>query len=205
MGSGPSCLFTTCPATPSMEVAEAWNAVLGGARAIEWFDHDFGAGGQYPSGSADLLINCGSCASTELELQARVKNTDSQWQAVAPILIDPFANGYITAETNPHNSVSCGSNGYLGGGSGSANTMVKYDQASNSFYLFAAPCYNGAESVTFTIAGNFSGTVTNDCRPVDGGTNSTGSCSQDLTVSSHQLTINFSDENDVRYVVIPNQ
>jgi hypothetical protein len=127
-------------ATPAMEVAEAWDAIIGGARGVEWFDHDFcgGCADGYGVGTADALIDSNSAFAG---LQAAVKAFNSEVTALAPVLNSPFANGYVTA-------------------AGSMNTMAKYDQSGNDFYVFAAPRSNSSQNITFTVAGSYTGPVT---------------------------------------------
>jgi hypothetical protein len=125
-------------ATPAMEVAEAWQAIIGGARGIEWFDHDFaGSSGGYANSSDDLIDSNPVFGS----LQSAVTSFDQRVTSLAPILNDPFASGYVT-------------------NTGSVNTMAKYDAASNDFYVFAAPSSNASQNITFTVAGGYTGPIT---------------------------------------------
>jgi hypothetical protein len=124
-------------ATPAMSVAEAWNAIIGGARGIEWFDHDFGGSSGGYASSSDTLIDPNPVFTS---LQAAVKAFDQRVTSLAPILNDPFANGYVT-------------------GNGSMNVMAKYDATSNGYYVFAAPRSNSSQNITFTTAGGYSGPV----------------------------------------------
>jgi hypothetical protein len=125
-------------ATPAMSVAEAWNAIIGGARGIEWFDHDFGGSSGGYATSADDLIDPKSVFAS---LQAAVKAFDHEVAALAPVINSPFANNYVTAK-------------------GAVNVMAKYDAASNNFYVFVAPRSSSAQSMTFSVAGGYNGPVT---------------------------------------------
>ncbi|MGP0047888.1 MAG: hypothetical protein ACLPZR_03435, partial [Solirubrobacteraceae bacterium] len=174
--------------TPPMDVAEAWNAVIGGAQGIQWFDHDFGNDGQ--SGyntSGDDLIDSGEDSSTYgVALQTDIKQFDDQVEALAPVLNSETANGYVTA-TNPNPDSEDGV---------SVNTLVKYDAATNDFYVFVAPTATSSESITFNVAGGYSGSVT-DVKP-ESGTTST------VTATNGSFTDTFSGQTDVHYYIIPN-
>ncbi|MGZ4181606.1 MAG: hypothetical protein ACXVUL_13115 [Solirubrobacteraceae bacterium] len=124
-------------ATPAMEVAEAWNAIIGGARGIEWFDHDFGGSSGGYATSADDLIDSNHVFAA---LQAAVKAFDFEVAGLAPVLTSPFANGYVTSTRV-------------------MNVMAKYRAATNAFYVFAAPRSNSSQNVTFAVAGGYSGPV----------------------------------------------
>lgn len=124
--------------TPAMSVAEAWNAIIGGARGIQWFDHDFGGtSGGYASSGDDLIDPNSKFAA----LQAAVKAFDNEVTALAPVLNASFANGYVS-------------------NTGAMNVMAKYYASANDFYIFAAPRSNSSQNVTFTIAGGYTGPVT---------------------------------------------
>jgi hypothetical protein len=128
--------------TPAMETAEAWNAVIGGARGITWFDHDFGGSDSgYADSSADLIDPNPVFAG----LQATVKAWDAEVTRLAPILNDPFARGYVT-----RTAVT---------GGNAMNEMVKFDQRSSRFYIFAAPRFNSAQTASYSVSGRYSGPV----------------------------------------------
>ncbi len=121
--------------TPAMCVAEAWHAIIGGARAIQWFDHDFGgSSGGYESCS-DVLINTDAAWKP---MQAAVGAFNARVTLLAPAINSPFAVGYVTA-------------------TGAVNVMAKYD--GTSFWIFAAAKTTSTQTVTFTIAGGYSGPV----------------------------------------------
>ena len=124
-------------ATPAMEVAEAWNAIIGGARGIEWFDHDFGGSDSGYAESGDDLIDTNRVFAP---LQAAVKAFDNEVTALAPVLNSSFANGYVS-------------------NNGQMNVMAKYNPANNSFYIFAAPRSNSPQTITFHLTGGYSGPV----------------------------------------------
>ena len=124
-------------ATPAMEVAEAWNAIIGGARGLQWFDHDFGGSSGGYAESGDDLIDSNSVFAG---LQAAVKAFDNEVTALAPVLNSSFANGYVT-------------------NNGQMNVMAKYNAADNHFYIFAAPRSNSAQTITFHVGGGYSGPV----------------------------------------------
>lgn len=138
-----SCCWSHIAATPAMEVAEAWNAIIAGARGIEWFDHDFNTSDGAYTVSQDVLIDPGEHNSTYGgAIQAAVKQFNFEVQGLAPVLNSPFAGGYVSAAGGP------------------INVMAKYDFAGNEFYIFAAPRSDASQTVTFTVAGGYSGPVT---------------------------------------------
>jgi hypothetical protein len=156
--------------TPAMSVAEAWNGIIGGARGIEWFDHDFGGSdGGYAESGDDLIDSNPVFAG----LQAAVKTFDNEVTALAPVLNSSFANGYVT-------------------NNGQMNVMVKYNAADNHFYIFAAPRSNSAQTITFHVAGGYSGPVQvyNEGRSV--------------TASGGAFTDTFSGQTAVHVYVVPN-
>lgn len=179
-------------ATPAAEMAEVWNGIIGGARGFSWFDHDFGTGGGWATCN-DALINgdgidnersCGGGALYRT-LQADVKQLDAEiTDKFAPILNDPVANGYVktTAVTGSGNSM---------------NEMVKYDSASNDFYLFAAPRFTRAQTVTYTTAGHYTGPVT-VYDPVTGGLSH-----RTVTARDGRFSDRVRDMTSVRIYVIP--
>jgi hypothetical protein len=170
--------------TPAMSVAEAWNAIIAGARGIEWFDHDFGGGvGGYATSGDDLI----DPNSVFAGLQAAVKQFDGQVTNLAPVLNSPFANGYLTSVSNPNPDSE---------DSRSVNYTVKYNATNNDFYLFVAPTTNTPETITFTVAGGYNGSIT-DIEPVS---NSTGT----VTASNGTFTDTFSGQTDVHEYIIPN-
>jgi hypothetical protein len=142
-------------ATPAAEMAEVWNGIIGGARGFYWFDHDFGTGGGWAECDDDLINGDGidderSCGGGTLyqTLQSDAKQLNSEiTKKFAPIVNDPFANGYVT-------------NTSVTGSGNSMNEMVKYDAASHDFYLFAAPRFNHGQTVTYQTAGDYTGPVT---------------------------------------------
>ncbi|HWF52285.1 MAG TPA: hypothetical protein VG294_16715 [Solirubrobacteraceae bacterium] len=130
--------------TPAMETAEAWNAVIGGARGITWFDHDFGGSDSgYANSSSDLVDPNPAFAG----LQTAIRSWDREIERLAPILNVPFATGYVSRTS-------------VTGSGNSMNEMAKYDARSNRFYIFAAPRFNSTQTATYTVAGGYSGPVT---------------------------------------------
>jgi hypothetical protein len=108
---------------PAQTAAEVWNAVIAGARGVEYFDqysniadHSYTGDGHYAAGA----------------MYDAVRTADSRITALAPVINAPFANGYVTA-------------------SGAMSVMAKY--YNGSFYIFAAPHAGGSQTITFTLAG----------------------------------------------------
>lgn len=128
---------------PAQTAAEVWNAVIGGARGVEYFDQNanitdtgYTGNGRYPAGA----------------MYGAIRTADSEIAALAPVINAPFAQKYVSA-------------------SGSMSVMAKYYDG--HFYVFAIPHASGAQTVTFTLAGAPGGTMTvlNEHRtvPVSGG------------------------------------
>ncbi len=134
--------------TPAKIVAEAWQAVIAGARGIEYFDYDY-CGCQYPV-SASVLIDS---RSQFAGIQSAVTTANSQIKALAPVLNAKFAKNYETH-------------------TGSLNTSTKY--YNNQFYILAGARSTASQNTTFTLAGAPSGTVTvvneNRTIPLNNGT-----------------------------------
>jgi hypothetical protein len=131
-------------ATPGMIVAEAWNAIIAGARGIEYFDADFcGSACGYTGGPSTMVLS--STNSGYAALQAAIKSFDGELTTLAPIVNDPFANGYVQSSVTNANTM---------------NVMAKYDQSSNQYYVFSAPRFNTTETATYTVAGGYTGPVT---------------------------------------------
>jgi hypothetical protein len=169
--------------TPAMEVAEAWNAVIAGARGIQWFDHSFSCGGAgYPSSAQTLIDRRPAYAG----LQAAVRRFDSQVQQLAAVLNGPSAVGYLTAVSNPNPDSEDGR---------SVNYLVKYDRAHNRFYLFVAPTTNAPESITFTTAGGYSGAI-RATRPL-------ASTTATVLATRGTFADSFTGQTDVHEYVVP--
>jgi hypothetical protein len=114
---------------PAQTAAEVWNAIIAGARGVEYFDQystitdqSYDGGGRYAAGA----------------MYAAIRTVDSQIAVLAPVINAPFARGYVRA-------------------SGSVSVMAKY--YGGHFYIFAIPHGSGARTVTFALAGAPSATV----------------------------------------------
>ena len=114
---------------PAQTTAEVWNAVIAGARGVEYFDQysdindqSYTGDGHYPAGA---MYNA-------------IKDTDARITALAPVINSPFADGYVTA-------------------SGDMSVMAKYFDG--HFYIFAIPHADGPHTTEFTLAGGGAGTV----------------------------------------------
>jgi hypothetical protein len=117
---------------PAQSTAEVWNAIIAGARGVEYFDQysnitnaSYTGSGHYPPGA---MYNA-------------VKATDASIAALAPVINAPFANGYV--QTTPDTAIS---------------TMTKYFDG--HFYIFAIPHADGPHTATFTLTGAPTATVT---------------------------------------------
>ena len=107
---------------PAQTVAEVWNAIIAGARGVEYFDQysditdaSYTGAGHYPPGA---MYNA-------------IKDTDARIAALAPVINAPFANGYVTVSAD-------------------MSVMAKY--LDGHFYIFAIPHAAGSRTATFTLA-----------------------------------------------------
>jgi hypothetical protein len=112
---------------PAQTSAEVWNAIIAGARGVQYFDQykvitdaSYTGAGRYPAGA----------------MYSAIRTTNAQVAALAPVINAPFADGYVTAK---------------GSGNGTVSVMAKYD--AGHFYVFAIPHASGSQTVTFTLAG----------------------------------------------------
>ncbi len=184
-----------------------WDTFVHGARMIFYFGNtsDNGTGGNGQFGFSDQ-VQSGQTVSDATQ----ATHTNTLVENLAPIINSPFADGFA----------STGNGGYtfptpdqlLGTGS-QLDIMAKYYSGSGfsnssgtfapGFYIFATP--RGQETgtnipVTFTIKGNYSGTVPYICACSP--TQSTGT----VSVSNHQFTDTFAKATDVHiYGPFPNQ
>jgi hypothetical protein len=114
---------------PAQTVAEVWNAVIGGARGVQYFDQykdiadpSYTGNGSYPGGA---MYNA-------------IRTADGEITSLAPVVNAPFADRYVTA-------------------TGDVSVMAKYYDG--HFYIFAIPHTDGAQTVTFSLAGGHSGPI----------------------------------------------
>jgi hypothetical protein len=127
--------------------ALVWNGIIAGARGITYFNANFASNCASPTMGTDVLLNASFS-----DIRTAVTEVNARVKAHAPEINAKFANGYETH-------------------TGNVNTMVKY--YNNQFYIFASPKASGSQSITFTLAGAPSGTVTvldeNRTIPLTGG------------------------------------
>jgi hypothetical protein len=105
--------------------AEVWHALIGGARGIEYFNHNFSGD---PVDTQHLLIDP-AYASTA----AAVSRTNAQIQRLAPVLNAPYADGVLTGVT------------------GQVSTMVKYQDG--AYWLFVGSRSKSPQTVSLRLAG----------------------------------------------------
>ena len=149
---------TGCPetsdicTTPDAFTAAAWHAIIAGARGIVWFQHNFGGpcidfqtfyDGSNPSSPK---YNCQQTPFVTLhDVVATVSSFNHEVASLNSVLLSPFAEHYVSV------------------GNADVSAMTKFSHG--TFYVFAAsgkpatpPADN--QSVTFTVAGRYSGPVT---------------------------------------------
>lgn len=122
---------TTCIYPSGAQIkAEVWNAIIAGARGIQYFDQygtitdsTYTSGGHFVAGSVHNSID----------------GNDQRVVNLTPEILSPTANGYVTA-------------------TGSMSVMAKDD--AGHMWVFAAPHAQGSQTPTFTIAGGGTATVT---------------------------------------------
>jgi hypothetical protein len=127
-------------ATPAQVNAEVWNAIIGGARGIQYFNHNFfcqvipgEAGAQ---GCTEHLLTSPEYA----VMTQMVKSINEKILDLAPIINAPFAENYVSTNHGPNMS-----------------TMVKRFNGLN--YVFAIPHAAGSRKVVFRLADALSGSV----------------------------------------------
>jgi len=179
------CPFTNGKCITSAQfTAAAWHVLIAGARGIIWFQHNFSGpcidfntfyDGSNPNAGRNLY-NCVITGTETLHnLVQAVTTVNSQINALSPVLLSPFANGYVTVK-------------------GTVTAMAKY--YNGNFYVFAGSGQPGTppaanQSVTFTIAGSptTTATVLNENRTIP--------------VVNGQFTDTFADMNAVHIYQIP--
>ena len=112
--------------TPEDVNAVVWNQLIGGARGIEYFNHDFCD--QYGTTARALLTDHPYYRS----IRAQVSETNDRIGALAPVLNADFAEGYASVAK------------------GAANVMVKYH--GGNWYVFAAPTSRDAQEIAIDLA-----------------------------------------------------
>ena len=149
---------TGCPGnngictTPAASTAAAWHAIIAGARGIIWFQHNFSGPcfdfRTFYDGSdpASPKYNCQQTPGVTLhDVVSNVSAFNHEVARLNKVLLSPFAENYVTM------------------GNADVSVMAKYSDG--VFYIFAAsgkpatpPPDN--QSVTYTVAGGYSGPVT---------------------------------------------
>jgi hypothetical protein len=190
LGSKPIAadIETGCPfsngncVTPAQFTAAAWHVLIAGGRGIIWFQHNFSGpcvdfntfyDGSNPSSS---MYNCQiTPGETLANLVQAVTAVNAEINGLSPVLLSPFAKGYVTA-------------------AGTVSVMAKY--YNSTFYVFAGSGQPGTpppanQSVTFTLAGSPSGTATvvNENRTI--------------AVVNGKFTDTFANANSVHIYQIP--
>jgi hypothetical protein len=146
-----SCIFSGC-STPAASRAAAWQAIIAGARGIMWFQQAFTgpcqATGTFYEGSdpSSGEYNCQQTPGVTLhDVVQNITAVNHEITSLNSVLLAPFAENYVSV------------------GKADVSAMAKY--SNGTFYVFAAsgkpatpPPPN--QSVTFKLAGNYTGKVT---------------------------------------------
>lgn len=148
----PSFRFGGKCTDPAATKAAAWHALIAGARGIIWFQHNFSGPcidfATFYDGSNPRSSKYNCQQTPGVTLHDVVKNISAFNHEVASlnaVLLSPFAEDYVSV------------------GNADVSAMAKY--SGSTFYVFAAsgkpamPAANN-QSVTFTLAGNYTGPVT---------------------------------------------
>ena len=137
---------------PAASTAAAWHAIIAGARGIIWFQHNFSGPcvdfSTFYDGSnpASRTYNCQQTPGVTLhDVVANVSAFNHEIASLNSVLLSPFAEHYVST------------------GDADVSVMAKYSHG--TFYVFSAsgkPAMPLADnhSVTFTVAGGYSGPVT---------------------------------------------
>jgi hypothetical protein len=180
----------------------AWDTIIHGARMLIWFGatENTSTFGFSPTPQSGFTISDATQAT----------HTNKLVENLAPLINSPFADGYVSSSDGGYTFPT--PDRMIGSGS-QMDVMAKYysgNGLSNSsgrfgpgFYIFATP--RGTETgtniaVTFTIKGNYSGSVPYICACSP--TQSSGT----VSVSHHQFSDTFVKASDVHiYGPFPNQ
>jgi hypothetical protein len=119
--------------TPQDVNAVVWNQLIGGARGIEYFNHDFCD--QYGTTARALLNDHPYYRS----IRAQVTETNHRIGILAPVLNADFAEGYASVAD------------------GKANVMVKYH--GGNWYVFVTPRSRDTQQIAIDLADIGSGTA----------------------------------------------
>jgi hypothetical protein len=135
---------TRVSVTPEQVRAEVWNALIGGARGIEYFNHNFFRGvipgDPAAQGCTEHLLTDTRYA----QMSQMVLSINERIHSLAPVLNSPFIKDYVT--TNLGNRIS---------------VMAKRFASASNFenYIFAIPHARGTQQVVFTLEGETKGLI----------------------------------------------
>jgi hypothetical protein len=118
--------------TPAQIQAQVWHAIIGGARGIEYFNHNFSGD---PTNTQHLLID-----PTYAAVAQAVGRTNAQIQALAPVLNAPYVDNVLTVA------------------SGQVNSMAKYHDG--AAYLFVGSRSKSSQQVSLKVNGITNGVAT---------------------------------------------
>jgi hypothetical protein len=162
--------------TPAQTVSLSWNAIVGGASGLEYFD---GVG-------SPQITNTSSNAAMHDAIAAF--NTIAA--GLAPVLASQYANGFVTVSDGTSTTT------VQGWAVVSPTVMVRYYES--DFYVFVAPHVLGESSATLSFAG-ITGVMSIQQTNIQ-----TSAVTTVETNSSGELAVSFSDENQGYVFVVPN-
>ena len=154
--------------TPDQIKAAVWHSIIAGARGIIYFNHSFAGAVTY-----NILYDGATPSSplyaTYKPVRDMVKSVGAQINTLTPVLLAPFADGYVTA-------------------AGTVMYMAKYSD--NKFYVFAGSGKLGTppaanQVVTFTLADQHNGSI------------NVFSESRTVTATNGVFTDTFADDNTI--------
>ena len=119
--------------TPQQIQAEVWQAIIGGARGIEYFNHNFYEQDPSQPPTQHLLIE-----PAYAEVASAVKQVNERVNRLAPVINAPFARGAVVSDPG-------------------VNVMAKFHDG--ALYVFAAIAQDDSASIGFELTGVQQGTV----------------------------------------------
>ena len=115
--------------TPDEVESQVWNAIVAGARGVQYFNHDFNCMETDPCSSHVLMD------APWADISERVGQVNAKIHELAPVINSDYADGVVSLA------------------SGEVNFMVKY--YNDDFYLFVTPKASGSQEVQFDLRSDY--------------------------------------------------